>query len=32
MRARTIKQSFKTHFLKILKIIKIMVGIKLKVT
>ncbi len=30
MRAKTIKQILKTHFLKILKIIKLMVEIKLK--
>ncbi len=32
MRAKTIKQILKTHFLKTLKIIKLMVGTKLKIT
>ncbi len=32
MRAKTIKQSFKNPFLKMLNLIKLVVGIKLKVT
>ncbi len=32
MRAKTIKQILKTHFLKMLNLIKLMVGIKLKAT
>lgn len=32
MRLKTIKQSFKNPFLKMLNLIKLMVGIKLKIT